>query len=64
MICQWLVEILSPIGSLPVAKVHQIDPKKLSAASYADQRPLVPNTSEENRAKNRRIEILIVQKQD
>jgi chemotaxis protein MotB len=41
-------------------KYHQIDPKKVSAASYADQRPLVPNTSDENRAKNRRIEILIV----
>lgn len=43
-------------------KYHQIDGKKLAAASYADQRPLVPNTSEENRAKNRRIEILIVNK--
>lgn len=43
-------------------KYHQMDAKKLAAASYADQRPLVPNTSEENRAKNRRIEILIVNK--
>lgn len=41
-------------------KYHQLDPRKISAASYADQRPLVPNTSEENRAKNRRIEILII----
>lgn len=43
-------------------KFHQIDPKKLAAASYADQRPVVANTSETNRAKNRRIEILIVNK--
>lgn len=43
-------------------KYHQMDAKKLAAASYADQRPLVPNTSEENRAQNRRIEILIVNK--
>lgn len=39
---------------------HKIDPARLAAISYADQRPLVPNDSEENRAKNRRIEILIV----
>lgn len=43
-------------------KYHQIDPKKLAATSYADQRPLVPNSSAENRSKNRRIEILIVNK--
>ncbi len=41
-------------------KYHQMDARKLAAASFADQRPLVPNTSEENRSKNRRIEILIV----
>lgn len=44
-------------------KVHQFDPKRLSAVSYADTRPLVPNTTPENRAKNRRIEILIVNEQ-
>lgn len=41
-------------------KVHGFDPARLSAVSYAETRPLVPNSSEENRAKNRRIEILIV----
>ncbi len=30
--------------------------KKLSAVGYADTRPLVPNNSPENRAKNRRVE--------
>ena len=45
-------------------KYQQMDPKKLSATSYADQRPIVPNTTERNRAKNRRIEILIVNKSD
>lgn len=43
-------------------KLHQMDPKKLAAASYADQQPLVPNDSESNRSKNRRIEILILNK--
>jgi chemotaxis protein MotB len=41
-------------------KYHQIDPARLAAISYADQKPLVPNNSDANRAKNRRIEILIV----
>lgn len=39
---------------------HKIDSKRMTAVAYADQRPLSANTSEENRAKNRRIEILIV----
>lgn len=42
--------------------VFQMDPSKLGAVSYADTRPLVPNTTEENRTKNRRIEIVIVNK--
>jgi len=41
-------------------KSQNMDPKRLAAISYADQKPLVPNDSAENRAKNRRIEILIV----
>ncbi len=39
---------------------HKIPGSKLTAVAYADQKPVVPNTSEENRAKNRRIEVLIV----
>jgi chemotaxis protein MotB len=45
-------------------KYHGISPKRLAAISYADQKPLVPNTTDENRAKNRRIEILIVNGED
>ncbi len=49
-----------------VSVVHQfmtlsgIDPARLSAVGYADTRPLVPNDTPENRAKNRRVEINIV----
>jgi chemotaxis protein MotB len=43
-----------------LVKVHGIDPGRLSAVSYADTRPLAPNNSEDSRARNRRIEILIV----
>lgn len=41
-------------------KYHNVNPQKLAAISYADQKPLVPNTTEQNKALNRRIEILIV----
>jgi chemotaxis protein MotB len=39
---------------------HQIPASRLTAVAYAEQKPIVPNDSDANRAKNRRIEILIV----
>jgi len=36
-----------------------IEPKRLAAHGYGEFRPLVPNDSEENRGRNRRIEITI-----
>ncbi|MFP4163353.1 MAG: flagellar motor protein MotB [Chitinispirillaceae bacterium] len=41
------------------AKRGGIDPARLSAIGYGEYRPLVPNTSAENRTKNRRIEIYV-----
>ena len=43
-----------------LTKVRQVPANRLAAVAYADQRPLVPNSSEENRARNRRIEILLI----
>lgn len=37
-----------------------IKPDRLSASGYADSKPLVPNTSEANRAQNRRVDIIIL----
>lgn len=37
-----------------------MEPKRLSAAGYADQSPVSANDSPENKAKNRRIEITLV----
>jgi len=37
-----------------------IDPKKFKIAGYADTRPIVPNTTNENRQKNRRVEITVL----
>lgn len=38
----------------------EIEPGKLAVQGFGDSRPLVPNDSPENRAKNRRVEITLV----
>mgnify|MGYP001167318595 CR=1 FL=1 len=37
----------------------ELKPEKFSAKGFGEFRPIVPNTSEENRAKNRRVEVLV-----
>jgi len=36
-----------------------VDPKRVSVEGHADSQPLVPNDSAENRAQNRRVELVI-----
>jgi chemotaxis protein MotB len=38
---------------------HNMAPDKIVPIGFSDQRPLLPNTSNDNRRKNRRIELLI-----
>ena len=38
---------------------HGIDGRRLSAAGYADTRPLAANDTPEGRATNRRVEIVV-----
>lgn len=40
------------------------DPARFSATGYGEHRPLVDNSTNENRAINRRVDILIVQKKE
>ncbi|SDF29260.1 OmpA/MotB family protein [Sporolituus thermophilus] len=39
---------------------HGLEPRRLSSLGYGEYRPLYPNTSEANRAKNRRVDIVIL----
>jgi chemotaxis protein MotB len=39
---------------------HELSPDRLSAAGYADTRPICPNTDEQHRAMNRRVEIVVL----
>ena len=40
-----------------LVKEHSFSPARISAVGYGEYTPIVPNDSEDNRAKNRRIEI-------
>jgi chemotaxis protein MotB len=39
---------------------NDIAAERLSAAGYADTRPICPNTTDQNRAMNRRVEIVVL----
>lgn len=39
---------------------HGLDPQRLSSLGYGEYRPLFPNTSEQNRARNRRVDIIVL----
>jgi len=41
---------------------HGIDPSQMIAVSYSKYRPVAPNITEEDRSKNRRIEIVLTQR--
>ncbi|BAC14500.1 flagellar motor protein MotB [Oceanobacillus iheyensis] len=43
---------------------EELDPTLFSAKGYGEFQPIVPNTSAENRAKNRRVEVLILPNYD
>lgn len=43
-----------------LSEERKVDPTRLSAKGYGEYHPNVPNDSEENRAKNRRVNIMIV----
>lgn len=39
---------------------HGLDPRRLSAAGYGEYRPVAPNDSDANRARNRRVDIVLL----
>jgi chemotaxis protein MotB len=38
----------------------ELDPARLAAAGYAEYRPRLPNTTTESRARNRRVDIVVL----
>ena len=47
-----VIELLQKLGDIP--------PERLTAVGYGSTRPLAPNDTPENRARNRRVEITII----
>lgn len=45
-----------------LVELYGVPAQSLSAVGYADSRPVVENTSPENRAKNRRVEIVVLER--
>jgi chemotaxis protein MotB len=43
-----------------LSESHQLDPTRFSATGYGEFQPVVPNDSDENRALNRRVHMIIV----
>ena len=41
-------------------KKHHIDPQRMAAEGFSEYQPLLANYSKENRAKNRRVEIIFI----
>lgn len=43
-----------------LVETHRFSPHRISAAGYGEYRPALPNDSLENRARNRRVEIVVL----
>jgi len=56
----WYLSVHRAIGVSKELQLKNISPSRIEVAGYADQRPLVANDSEANKAKNRRVEVLIL----
>lgn len=56
----WALSVARATAVLRVILADGFDPTRISAAGYADQRPIASNATPEGRAKNRRVEIVVV----
>jgi len=57
----WELSIARAVNVVKYLVSHgHIAPQRLSAAGYADAKPVLPNTSFANRARNRRVEVILL----
>ncbi|WP_028575882.1 OmpA/MotB family protein [Desulfonatronovibrio hydrogenovorans] len=55
----WEISALRALNTLRYLMEIGIDPKRMTATGFADLQPLYPNTTDENRARNRRVEFVL-----
>ncbi|MDY0393264.1 flagellar motor protein MotB [Virgibacillus halophilus] len=61
----WELSVMRAVNFMQlVLDNDSLDPAKFSAKGYGDQHPIVPNNSEMNMAKNRRVEVMILPNYD
>ena len=53
-----LSELRAHVVALALAR-RGVDPARIIARGWGEERPLVPNASDENRARNRRVEVIL-----
>jgi len=57
----WELSVMRAVNFMGlILNNEQQDPTRFSAKGFGEYQPIAPNTSEENREKNRRVEILIL----
>jgi chemotaxis protein MotB len=56
----WYLSVHRAIGVSKELQIKGVSPARIEVSGYADQRPLVPNDNEADKAKNRRVEVLIL----
>jgi len=55
----WEISSMRAVNVLRILMQMGIEPKRLTSTGLADLSPLYPNTTDENRAKNRRVEFVL-----
>jgi chemotaxis protein MotB len=60
----WRLSIDRATAVLEAMAAGGIEPSRLAAAGYGEYRPLVPNADEPSRARNRRVDVLILYPND
>ena len=55
----WELSTMRAVSVLRVLLDGGLEPVRLSATGFADMNPVQPNTTEENKAKNRRVEFVL-----
>jgi chemotaxis protein MotB len=58
----WHLSVHRAIAVANVLLKDQYDPARVGVMGYGEYRPMAPNDSEENRSRNRRVEIYLVQR--
>jgi len=56
----WYLSAHRAISVGKALQKHEASPSRLAMVGYADQRPVASNATEDGRAKNRRVELLIL----